>query len=56
MILFFFCLSIWVSSISESDSRKNSCFTPTDAHVNYLDKAHRRDGVLFLAVAAIEHK
>ena len=53
---FFFCLSIWVSAISESDSKKNSCFTPTDAHANYLDKAYRRDGVVFLTVTAIKHK
>lgn len=52
---FFFCLSIWGSAISESDSRKNSCFTPTDAHANYLDKAHHRDGVVFLTVAAIKN-
>lgn len=48
---FFFCLSTWVSAVSETD-RKNSCFTPTDAHANYLDKAHCRDGVLFLTAAA----
>lgn len=45
--LFFFCLSVWVSDILESDS--NSCLTvKAKRMLNYLDKAQwqGRGGVL----------
>lgn len=55
---YFFYLSMWASGILESDS--NSCLTSRVQHMlnhaNYLDKAHGREGVVFLTVAAVNHK
>lgn len=51
---FFFYLSMWVSHILERDS--NSCLTLRHIHANYLYKAHGRNGVVLLTVAAINHK